>query len=80
MACVAGVFEKMLGLPLTPPGIEVLDGREHGASDVLGRPHYPLWYLAVGCQAVAIPSGDAASQDALNGAAVKRLEDLRAHA
>ena len=34
------------------PFIEVLD--------VLGRTHYPLYRLAVGCQAVAISSGDAA--------------------
>ena len=34
----------------------------------------------VGCQAVAIPSVDAVDQDALNGAAVERFEDLRAHA
>ena len=33
-----------------------------------------------GCRAAAIPSGDAANQDALNGAAVERFEDLRAHA
>ena len=55
---------------MTPPGIEVLDGRELSPSDVLGRPHYPLPCLAVGCNAVAISSGDAASQDALSGAAV----------
>jgi hypothetical protein len=33
------IFE---GLPLTPPGIEVLDGRKLGPSDVLGHSHYPL--------------------------------------
>ena len=33
----------------------------------------------VRCQADSIPSGDAASQDALNGAAVELFEDLRAH-
>jgi hypothetical protein len=33
----------------------------------------------VGCHAVAIPSSDAASQDALNGAAIE-LFDLTAHA
>ena len=35
---VAGVFDKKC-LPLTPPGIEVLDGRELGPIDVaaLGR-------------------------------------------
>ena len=31
-------------------------------------------------KAVAITSGDTASQDALNGASVELLEDLRAHA
>jgi hypothetical protein len=30
--------------------------------------------------AVAIPSSDAACQDALDGAAVEPLEDLKAHA
>jgi hypothetical protein len=29
-------------------------------------------------QAVAIPIGDAASQDALNGVAIEQIEDLRA--
>jgi hypothetical protein len=32
----------ILGLPLTPPGIEVLDGRKPGPGDVLGCMHYPL--------------------------------------
>ena len=57
-------------LPLTLPDTEILDGRELGTSDVLGHMHYPLKHLEVGCQAVAIPSSDAASQDALNDAAV----------
>jgi hypothetical protein len=35
--------------------------------------------FSVGCQAVAIPSSDAASQDARNSAAVEDFEDLRAH-
>jgi hypothetical protein len=37
-----------------------------------------LLWLGGSCQAVSIPSGDAASQDALSGAAVKLFEDLRA--
>jgi hypothetical protein len=60
---------------LTPPGIEVMDGRELGPGDVLGRTHHLVSSdttlckrLAVGCQAVAVPSCDVASQDALNGA------------
>ena len=67
MAWGAGVFDSYLGLPLTPPGIEVMDGRELGPRDVLGRTHHAT------CLAVAVPSGDAASQDALNGAAVELL-------
>ena len=39
---VAGVFDNLQGLLLTPPGIEVLDGRKLGPSDVLGRSHYPM--------------------------------------
>ena len=30
---------------MTPPSIEVLDGRTLGPSDVLGRTHYPLIVL-----------------------------------
>ena len=45
-------------------------GRELCSSDVLGR--------TVGCQAVAISSGDAESKkNALNGADVERFEDMR---
>jgi hypothetical protein len=33
------LFEETSGLYLTPPGIEVLDGRELGTSDVLCRTH-----------------------------------------
>ena len=75
---VAGVFDNFYGLPLKPPGIEVLDGSKLGPSDVLGRSHYPLC-LDVGGRAVAIPGSDATSQDALDGAAVEPFEDLRTH-
>ena len=34
----------------------------------------------VRCRAVAIPGGDAAGQDALDGAAVEPFEDLGTHA
>ena len=61
--------------PLTLPGIEVLDGRKLGPSDVLGHSHYPL----LGGRAVAIPGSDTTSQDALDGAAVEPLEDLKTH-
>ena len=61
-------------------GIEVLDGRNLGPSDVLGRTHYPLYCLAVGGRAVAILGSDATRQDALDGAAIEPFEDLRIHA
>ena len=77
LTCMAGLFQ---GLPLTLPGKEVLDGRELVPGDVLDRVHYPLQRLAVGCQAVAIRSGNASSQDALSGAGVELFEDLRANA
>ena len=80
MTRVAGVFDNYQGLPLTPPGIEVLDGRKLCPSNVLSRTHYPLQCLAVGGRAVAIPGSDATSQDALDGAAVKPFEDPRTHA
>jgi hypothetical protein len=31
---VTGVFDNFLGLPLTPPSIEVLDGRKLGPIDI----------------------------------------------
>ena len=67
MTRVAGVFDNYQGLPLTSPGIEVLDGRKLGPGDVLGHTHYPLQCLEVGGQAVAIASSDATRQNALDG-------------
>ena len=66
MAWMAGVIDILL----TTPGIEVLGGRELGPSDVLGCLHHPLLRFAVKGGAIAKPSCDAASQDALNGAEV----------
>ena len=80
MTRVAGVSDNFSGLPLTQPGIEVLDGRRLGPSDVLGRMHYPMQCLAVRGRAVAIPGSDATRQGALDGAAEKPFEDLRTHA
>ena len=39
----AGVFDNCLGLLLTLPGIEILDGRKLGPGDVPGCTHYPLY-------------------------------------
>jgi hypothetical protein len=56
MAWVVGVFNDFPGLPLTPPHLEVLDGRELGPSDVLGCPHHPLLCHVIEGGAIAIPS------------------------
>ena len=45
-----------------------------GPRDALGRPHYPLESLAVAGDAVAVPGGDTARQDALNCISVKVCE------
>jgi hypothetical protein len=74
MTWVAGVFDNLLGHPLTPTGIEILGVRELVPSDVLGRTHCPLQCFAVGCQAVAIPSGDGTCQEALHGVAVELVK------
>ena len=47
MNWVAGVLDIFQGIPLTLPGIEVLDDRQLGPSDVLGRTHYTLQQLAI---------------------------------
>ena len=61
MTRVAEAFANFLGLPLTPPGIKVLDGRKLSPSDVLGSTHYPLKCLAVRGRAVAVSGSDATS-------------------
>jgi hypothetical protein len=63
MTCLTRVFDIFWGLTLTPPGIEVLDARKLGLSDVLGRTHYALRSEQLPYQAVM--------QDALGGAAVE---------
>ena len=62
MTGVAGVFDNFQGLPLTLPGVAVLDGRQLCPSDVLGRTHYPLKCHAVGGQTNAVPGSDATGQ------------------
>ena len=63
MARVAGVFDNFQGLPLTPHGIAVLDGRKLGRGDRCTGPF-----------TVAIPGSDATRQNALDGAAVKPFD------
>ena len=71
---VCGDFDYFLGLRLTHPDIEVLDGTDLGPCDVPFCPLHPLVRFVF-----PIPSSDAASQDALDGAAVDLFEDPRAH-
>jgi hypothetical protein len=80
MTGVAGVFDYFYGFFLTLPGVKVLNGRQLGPSDALGRMHYPLKCLAVRGRAIAVPGSDATCQDALDVAAVEPFEDLRTHA
>ena len=53
MTSMAGVFHNFQGVPLTPPGIEVLDGRKLTPSDVLDSLHYPM--LCVRSEAEQLP-------------------------
>jgi hypothetical protein len=64
------ILWQFLG-PLTPPAIEVLNGRMLGPSDVLGRTYYPLLRFPFRCQEDVISCGDATSPYTLDGAAVE---------
>lgn len=63
---VTGVLKDLLGLPNTPAGVDVLEGKEPALSYSLGRPHHPRSGLPVEGGAVAVPGGDAAVQEALD--------------
>uniref|UniRef100_A0A4W5L2I0 Centrosomal protein 170Ab n=1 Tax=Hucho hucho TaxID=62062 RepID=A0A4W5L2I0_9TELE len=62
------VLDDAVGLPQAPFPVDVLDGWEHGPSDVLGQLHHPLEGLAFIDRAIPVPGCDANGQDALNGA------------
>ena len=79
MAQVAEVLDDLLGLPVTPVAVDVLEGRQCACGDVLGCPHHPLESPAVEDSAVVIAEGDTARQDALNGAYVEVLVGHRGH-
>ena len=61
------VFDYLLGLPVTLAAADVLEGRQCGPGDALGGPHHPLESPAVADGAIAVPGGDTAQQEALNG-------------
>jgi hypothetical protein len=66
MARVAEVLDDLLGLPVTPGAVDVLEGRPQ----LLESP-------AVVGGAIAVPGGDISLQDALTGASVEVYEGLR---
>jgi hypothetical protein len=68
MTRVAGVFGNFKGLSLTPPGIEVLDGRKLGPGDVLGRNTH---CCALRSEVEQLPFQAVIQPDALDGAAVE---------
>ena len=70
VAWVAEVLDDLLGLPVSPGAVDVLEGRQCAPGDTLGRMQHPVESPAVADSAVAIPGGDTAQQDALNGASV----------
>ena len=68
---MAEVLNDLLGLPLTPSSVNVLEGRQYAPGDALGCPHHPLESDAVEGGAVAIPGGDASRQNSLNVSSVE---------
>jgi hypothetical protein len=68
---LGGVGSLMMPvIPQAPFKVDVLDGWEHGPSDVLGPLHHLLEGLAAVDRAIPVPGCDATGQDALDGAAV----------
>ncbi len=65
MARVAGVSDDLPCFPHTSLGVDVLEGGKLTTDDVLGRLNYSLQSFPLESGAVSVPSGDAASQDAL---------------
>ncbi|XP_051506870.1 uncharacterized protein LOC127413629 isoform X1 [Myxocyprinus asiaticus] len=79
MARVAGVSDDPPSFFHTPPCIYFLEGGKLTSDDVSGSSHHPLQCFAVvGC-AIAVPGGDAASQDALYSTGVEPCEDVAVH-
>ena len=75
MAVVCVVLDDAVGLSQESFQVDVLDGWEHGPSDVLGRLHRPLVGRVVVDGAIPVPGCDATGRDALNGAVVAFGED-----
>ncbi len=76
MGRVAGVFDNPPGFPCTPPGVDVLEGGKLNSNNVAGSSHDPLQSPAVASGAVSKPGGDAAGQDALHSAGVRKCKNV----
>ncbi len=74
MARVTGVSDDLPCFPHTSLGVDVLEGGKLTSNDVLGRLNYSLQGFPVESDAVLVPGGDAASQDALHSATVEFLQ------
>ncbi|XP_051956635.1 uncharacterized protein LOC127625397 [Xyrauchen texanus] len=79
MTRVAGVSDDPLSFFHTPPSVYVLEGGKLTSDDVSGSLHHPLQGFAVVGGAIAIPGGDAASQDARYSTSVEPCEDVLVH-
>ena len=80
MAEVTGVLDDPPRFPQAPLPVDVLEGGKLTSNYPFSTPHYSLESFAVVSGAVAIPGGDASSEDALNGTAIEGPEDAGAHA
>ena len=66
---MVGVLDRF-GLPVTLGAVGVLEGRQCGPSDALGRTHHPLESPGVAGDAVAISGSNSSRQNAPNCASV----------
>ncbi len=72
---VGGITCNAEGFAGEMGAVDVLEGGERDANDLLNCSHYPLKGLAAGRVAGAIPHSYAASQNALDGASVEGAHD-----
>lgn len=76
---LAEVLDDLLGLPSTWSAVNVLEGRQRAPCNALGGLHHPLESYVVEGGAIAVLGGDAAQQNALNGASVEVCEGPGGH-
>ena len=79
MTRVAGVSDDPPSFIHTPSVIYIMEGGKLTSDDVSGSSHHPLQGFAVVGGVIAVPGGDAASQDALYSTGVEPCEDVVVH-